>query len=280
MTSDAKIGLLLGLVFIFIIAFVINGLPSFRGEKNGNELTHNMAISQNREPAIGARQRDYIAKTRRMEIAPPAAGQVATPQSDAVRHEMQMPTMPAVGSSVSSQVPSPANTGAQSPEGPAQPAMSQVSELPQVHIVAPGENLTSIAKRYYGPVEGNKLSTISRIFRANRERLKSPDSIYEGQKLIIPPREDSSTAAGGAVESLPRTLFEKVKSIGQRRGATEPRATTTREYVVQEGDSLWKIAARNLGDGSRYTEIVRLNAGALDSEDNLWVGTRLKLPTR
>ena len=30
MTSDAKIGLLLGLVFIFVIAFVINGLPSLR----------------------------------------------------------------------------------------------------------------------------------------------------------------------------------------------------------------------------------------------------------
>jgi len=29
MTSDAKIGLLLGLVFIIIIAFVINGLPDF-----------------------------------------------------------------------------------------------------------------------------------------------------------------------------------------------------------------------------------------------------------
>lgn len=27
MTSDAKIGLLLGLVFIFVIAFIINGLP-------------------------------------------------------------------------------------------------------------------------------------------------------------------------------------------------------------------------------------------------------------
>ncbi len=29
MTSDAKIGLLLGLVFIFVIAFIINGLPNF-----------------------------------------------------------------------------------------------------------------------------------------------------------------------------------------------------------------------------------------------------------
>ena len=39
MTSDAKIGLLLGLVFIFLIAFIINGLPSFNNNKDNNELT-------------------------------------------------------------------------------------------------------------------------------------------------------------------------------------------------------------------------------------------------
>jgi hypothetical protein len=36
MTSDAKIGLLLGLVFIFVIAFVINGLPSLRPPTTSN----------------------------------------------------------------------------------------------------------------------------------------------------------------------------------------------------------------------------------------------------
>ena len=33
MTSDAKIGLLLGLVFIFVIAFIINGLPNLRPQQ-------------------------------------------------------------------------------------------------------------------------------------------------------------------------------------------------------------------------------------------------------
>ena len=46
MTSDAKVGLLLGLFFIFVIAFIINGLPRFRGETNTNELT-TMANSPN-----------------------------------------------------------------------------------------------------------------------------------------------------------------------------------------------------------------------------------------
>ena len=38
MTSDAKIGLLLGLVFIFVIAFIINGLPNF-GNRSQAEAT-------------------------------------------------------------------------------------------------------------------------------------------------------------------------------------------------------------------------------------------------
>jgi hypothetical protein len=47
MTSDAKIGLLLGLVFIFVIAFIINGLPNFRDDTDNNELTTNMVSRQN-----------------------------------------------------------------------------------------------------------------------------------------------------------------------------------------------------------------------------------------
>ncbi|MHC4521263.1 MAG: hypothetical protein ACYTAS_21930, partial [Planctomycetota bacterium] len=37
MTSDAKIGLLLGLVFIFVIAFIINGLPNFGNRSQSAE---------------------------------------------------------------------------------------------------------------------------------------------------------------------------------------------------------------------------------------------------
>ena len=53
MTSDAKIGLLLGLVFIFIIAFIINGLPSFKSEVDNNELTTTM-VSLNKQLGIGS----------------------------------------------------------------------------------------------------------------------------------------------------------------------------------------------------------------------------------
>jgi len=58
------------------------------------------------------------------------------------------------------------------------------------------------------------------------------------------------------------------------------KSNQSKRYVVQEGDSLWQIAAEQLGDASRYVEIARLNADILDDQDCLSVGMRLELPAR
>ena len=50
--------------------------------------------------------------------------------------------------------------------------------------------------------------------------------------------------------------------------------------MVRDGDSLWKIAAEQLGNHSRYKEVAKLNSDIIDDEDNLLVGLHLKLPAR
>lgn len=52
-------------------------------------------------------------------------------------------------------------------------------------------------------------------------------------------------------------------------------ASAARTYTVRRGDSLWAIAAKQLGNGSRYTEIKRLNGL---SSDTIHAGQVLKLP--
>lgn len=271
MTSDAKVGLLLGLVFIFVIALLVNGLPSFQKDKGGNELTTNgmrlnhntpaMAASERRvsreifEPAVRYKMPLEQVERSVQSFGPGAAGGDSSPTSDSVVIQTA-PKLEAI-------------------------KVERIEPVkPKIYLVAEGDSLASIAKKFYGDVEGNRKINIDKIFAANKGVLESADEIYVGQKLVIPV---ISALAARDVSSviLDNALLEKVDSIGRRHlqgGSTSQ--VNAAEYVIVEGDSLWKIAAEKLGDGSRYTEIVRFNSDVIKNEDYLEVGTKLKLPPK
>ena len=54
----------------------------------------------------------------------------------------------------------------------------------QTYTVAKGDNLSKIARHFYGRQDWK------RIFDANRDQLDDPDKIFPGQVLRIPARED------------------------------------------------------------------------------------------
>ena len=58
---------------------------------------------------------------------------------------------------------------------------------------------------------------------------------------------------------------------GQARQAKQPAAG----YTVQRGDSLWSIAKKQLGDGTKYKEIARKNGIA--NPNRIYPGQVLKL---
>jgi nucleoid-associated protein YgaU len=287
MTRDAKVGLLLGLLFIFIIAFLINGLPSLRHNANNNELTSKMASHQNDLPALGAKERkvkEAVERSKPVRRMAPVRQQpldkiqTAVKNDASTRFEMPLPkSTPAVKDvstkKVADEIKQAAATIIAEKQSPVKPT-------PKTYVVVEGDNLAAIAKKFYGDQEGNKLKNITRIFEANRESLKTPDEVYVGQKLVIPLL--TTTQDKDETKSIfPDKLFEKVKSIGQRHLSAETTETKqNKTYVVQEGDSLWKIAAEQLGDGNLYPEISKLNTDILEDEDTLFVGMKLRLPGR
>lgn len=83
---------------------------------------------------------------------------------------------------------------------------------------------------------------------------------------VTAPVEPAATDA-----TIPTTQLEAQSAI---RSAPE-----TVSYTVARGDSLWKIAETNLGDGARYPEIIALNPATLgDDPDFLAPGTVLRIP--
>ena len=56
-------------------------------------------------------------------------------------------------------------------------------------------------------------------------------------------------------------------------------ATDTVDYVIKEGDSLWKVAEQKLGNGLRYAEILKLNPDISENAP-LAVGRKIKIPAK
>jgi nucleoid-associated protein YgaU len=298
MTSDAKIGLLLGLVFIFIIAFVVNGLPNFLRGKPSNDLTivrvgDTKPIAQ-RERLVSQEVIDQNVLVRMPATENPQltdtaqSGDVVVKSIEPISEANKITNIVAVA-------PPPAvkTGGIESNQSGAAKSNPAVKVQPKYYVVCEGDSLASIAKQFYGEQEGNKKINIDKIFEANRNILRSPDEIFIGQKLVIPPLVAMASGNSGSKNISDNPLLEKVPSIGGRHLDNVPQApknafvgpqakqeSKNKEYVVAEGDSLWKIAANKLGDGNRYKEIVALNSSVITDEDTVEVGMRLKLPAK
>ena len=341
MTSDAKIGLLLGLVFIFVIAFIINGLPNFGNRQaEATPMTdfvdENLSVAGNAQEAQeqldwegllaqgGEEQPDTqpveaeletdsaLPETtvamgtgdqdvRSVRTLDALMGGVSRTIEDVIRgigEASESMTLQAETSEPAPAIELPVRTAVSEPETqpePVQTARSSRSTAPasqpartpskkpktQIYVVKEGDVLATIAKKAYGPEEGNKLANIKRIFQANSMTLNSPDEIVVGQKLVIPSLPKSKADNADPAKVLAGANFEKVESVSRKAVAgTKSGKAKGRYYVVQDGDSLWKIASTQLGSGARSEEIAKLNNDILKSKDALSIGMRLRLPAK
>ncbi|HBR19711.1 MAG TPA: hypothetical protein DD726_05785 [Phycisphaerales bacterium] len=280
MTADAKIGLLLALVFIVGITFVINGLPDFLNKtKDQPDTIGYINHYKQQAPALVGQSRNIAATLSKpvvTVVTQPASAEPNTqPQSTQVAFQ---PVMPAAQEAVNAEVN-------QIPV-----AEVKVDEKTQTvkplatYEVRTGDSLAKLALKFYGQKEGAKLASIERIFNANRDKLASIESIQVGQKLIIPAIESKTD------ELVKTGMFEKVKepaasnnskpSAKEAKTQKEQPKEQFRIYTIKDSDSLWQIAVKQLGDGNRYKEIIKLNKNVLNDGNSLVVGTKIKLPAK
>jgi nucleoid-associated protein YgaU len=131
-----------------------------------------------------------------------------------------------------------------------------------VHVVTKGETLSGIARQ--------ELGTSSRWKDLARwNDIADPSSLKEGMSLRIQ-ATDATTAAPNA------TAPNAVPAADPQHPA--PTAGEPRTHRVAKGDTLSRIAARYLGDATRWREIQRLNA--ISDPASLSEGATLKIPER
>ena len=272
MGSRDKLGLLLGLVAIVLVVYVIKGLPITSAQKNNDTL-----VVDNQGVSLVIPQSDLMSDAMqavdiiKQADQPVQIRQVA--QNHEVRNVTDVPSGIPVG--ITSAIPSTAKTAVPATIPTGVVPIKTNAGVDIVHVVRAGETLGDIAKKVYGSVEGNKIVNIEKIFQANKDQLKSPDKVFEGQKLLIPPL---SCLALNQNKTLAQKLIDKTRSMGFGVETLSSKVESQPTYRVQQGDTLWKIAAKQLGDGSRYKEIISLNKGVLGKTDDIQIGMELKMP--
>jgi nucleoid-associated protein YgaU len=140
------------------------------------------------------------------------------------------------------------------PRGPSSPTTPGV--VPGTHTVQPGETLAAISAHYLGSPRH-----YTEILKANPGLV--PERLKVGQVIKLPAA--SSLPAGAAPEPA---------------AAADATLDPTKQYRVQPGDSLHKIAERLYGDVSKWTAIYEANKRAIgDNPARLKGGQVLVLPT-
>ena len=150
----------------------------------------------------------------------------------------------------------------------------------QTYTVRSGDTLWNIAEKQLG--DGNRYPEL-----AAWNSLANPSQLRVGQVLKLSDPQQSTTKPKEEPTPIDNTQKEEAllcyaiepttkKSTPQSTQEQPKASTTKKQYTVQKGDSLWRIAQNELGNGARYKEIVALNK--MSNPNSLAIGTVLLLP--
>lgn len=231
-----------------------------------------------------------------------------TPSANPALADASKPAMSAPATLLSSNVGAQPVVGAQPPAIAANPAMPGASTAPgaptstmpagsilmtqdglaesylpdmRFYTWQPGDTFRGIANTYYG--DWTKLTLLR---RANEGR----KSVQPGEKILVPIYDLDATPgiAASSTPPLPNASGPKpsaktaksndVAKAPAASKETAPAPTGGKTHVVKEGESLWKIAKAELGNGALWQKIYDANKDTMKSPEALKTGMKLKIP--
>jgi LysM repeat protein len=137
-----------------------------------------------------------------------------------------------------------------------------------------------IGKKVFGIGDANAADQIKENIETNNPGVSNLNVSLEDEVCTI--SGDCET-----VEAKEKVVLMtgNMKGVGSVNGdglnvpeAEAEAATESEYYVIESGDTLWGIAAKFLGNGSKYPEIFEANREVIEDPDKIFVGQKIRIP--
>lgn len=139
----------------------------------------------------------------------------------------------------------------------------------------------NIGKKVFGIGDADAAEQIKQNIEANNPGVSDLSVALDDEICTIGGNCDS-------IEAKEKTVLMagNMKGVGSVNGdglsAPAPEETEavveTEYYVIESGDTLWGIAAKFLGNGSKYPEIFEANREVIEDPDKIFVGQKIRIP--
>ena len=312
MTKEAKVGLLLGLVFIVAIAVVLKGV----GNRSPRDIP-SLLPDSSKSLAYTGTQLNALSSTihlatsgseKRRETVPPLKNDnnalfvsKQRPENDNV-HDAQTVSGVAKQALVKDTVRQGNHVAVNrqniatpiSPLGDSEmETIRHRTSLPNVSLIKQSDyqaengrklierqvvhkrtNSKKPKQKVYYIKKGESLSDVALIVYGPVEgkRWVNVQKIYKANTRIIPSMDVVTAGLKVIIPPLPNP-----QSGGNDHKQIKIATPKSKKYMVKEGDSLWLISKKLLGKGKRYNEIIKLNK-QLRSDKALRPGMKINIP--
>jgi nucleoid-associated protein YgaU len=136
-----------------------------------------------------------------------------------------------------------------------------------------------IGKKVFGIGDANAAEQIKENIEANNPGVTDLSVALDDDVCTISGNCESQEAKEKVV-----LMAGNMKGVGSVNGdgliAPEPKeeAPEVEYYTIVSGDTLWGIASKFLGNGSKYMEIFEANREVIEDPDKIFVGQKIRIP--
>lgn len=134
----------------------------------------------------------------------------------------------------------------------------------------------NIGKKLFGNDDDDAAEKIKAHIEADNPGIENLNITLEDGVAKISGNVENSAALekavlmAGNVEGVAEVQLDNISGA-------EPDETVT-YYEIQKGDSLWKVAEKAYGNGSKYTAIFEANKEVIKDPDLIYPGQKIRIP--